>query len=198
MSVVITPFLGLTLQYFDVACFCDCRNFVLQSKRSRSSINRTKLQTTNNYTEQLAPLYPFLSKTQVRAGVVLANNNLHKSRLLLDLTNKFLTVTPLNLAMYFHQRRKEDPVIYMDKSSSTDDSFSTVTMFSSSEESWKENIPPNEGGGKGEEANSNVFEFTDSETKILSWSSHKRLCAKKKKVGVSIIKCQQGYKAFLL
>nr|XP_023028999.1 uncharacterized protein LOC111517163 [Leptinotarsa decemlineata] len=64
-------------------------NQQLQPSQSRPQrISKTAM--TLNYTEQLAPLYPALTKTQVRAALVLTNNDLHECRLLLDMKSDFV------------------------------------------------------------------------------------------------------------
>ncbi|CAH1113935.1 unnamed protein product [Psylliodes chrysocephalus] len=64
-----------------------CRPKQLQTE-VRKVKKLTKAVITKLYTEQLVPLYPYLTKSKIRAALIMSDNNLHEARLLLDYKNK--------------------------------------------------------------------------------------------------------------
>ncbi|VEN41660.1 unnamed protein product [Callosobruchus maculatus] len=57
---------------------------------TNNHLRMSKRFTTELYADQLAPLYPHLKPSQIKAALILSENNMHECRLILDMKRRFL------------------------------------------------------------------------------------------------------------
>ncbi|CAH1974105.1 unnamed protein product [Acanthoscelides obtectus] len=134
-----------------------------------NNLRLSKRFTTELYADQLAPSYPHLKLSQIKAALVLTENNLHECRLILDLKNRFLNhESKLGCANNAGCKNQGNE----DKFSSFESTAVTFTASSSS-----------------------AYHGDISESDSVSDVAKAEERPPDKKVGVIIIKNDKGYKA---
>nr|CAI5835648.1 unnamed protein product [Callosobruchus analis] len=134
----------------------------------------SKRFTTELYADQLAPLYPHLKVSQIKAALILTENNMHECRLILDMKKRFLSNCQANI------ESKLGGKTVINKQQENEDKFSSCgtssfTFRASSSSAYNGDI------------SGSVSDIMESEEKPQD-----------QKVGVIIIRNNEGYKACLL